>query len=93
MMQLGQTLQAKTTNALYEVEELAEGRTDRAIARSVRTGNRVMVDESEQGGRYFRTVTDNGKSGASLFVSLEAHGPRYAMWWPDRPTRSRASRS
>jgi len=75
MMTIGMELSCKRFGTRYIVEEV-DG--DRAIARSARLGGRVMVFETPDG-FYFRAVADNGRSGASLFASLEPVGARYGL--------------
>jgi hypothetical protein len=70
----GELFWIKRTGARVEVEEV-DGQ--RAIARGVRNGGRLMVFD-DAAGCYVRSVVDNGASGASLFASLDPVGPRYA---------------
>lgn len=79
-MQPGQLIMMKTTNSRYQIIEV---NGDQAIAAGWRTGARIMVTRTDRG-YYARGVTDNGRSGASLFDSLDPAGPRYAMWTPSR---------
>jgi hypothetical protein len=74
-METGQMFWLKRTGARFEVEEVS---SDRAIARGMRTGARILVTETPSG-YYGRTVQDNGQSGSSLFDSLIPSGPRFAM--------------
>jgi hypothetical protein len=74
-MMTGQTFLLKSTGARFVVEE-TDG--SRGIARGARLGGRLLVVETGAG-YYARQVTDNGRSGPSLFDSLDPHGPRYAM--------------
>lgn len=79
-MRLGQLIMMKTTNSRYEIIEV---NGDRAIAAGYRTGARIMITRTDRG-YHGRGVTDNGRSGASLFDSLDPAGPRYTMWPPSR---------
>ncbi len=71
----GQTFTLSNTGARFEVIEVRGGQ---AIARGVRTGARIIIT-GEPCAWYGRLVTDNGRSGPSLFDSLVPRGPRYRM--------------
>jgi hypothetical protein len=74
-MMPGQTFTLMNTAARFNVLEV---RGDQAVAAGVRTGARIIIT-GQPGGYYGRLVTDNGRSGPSLFDSLDPRGPRYRM--------------
>lgn len=76
-MMIGQMFQLAATRARFEVIEVSADDT-RAIVAGVRTGVRRLVLADERG-YWSRAVTDNGRSGPSLFDSLTPAGPRYRM--------------
>jgi hypothetical protein len=74
----GQTLCLPRTGARFTVTELS-GDGTRAVVSGVRTGARLLVIADARGRLTGRRAVDNGKSGASLFDSLDPVGQRYRM--------------
>jgi hypothetical protein len=78
----GQALWLPSTGARFTVEEVSDDGHE-AIVRGQRLGGRLHVTAAGEGRYWARSVTDNGRSGSSLFDSLAPCGPRLAMReWP-----------